>query len=55
MDSIIRTSKINLNLSNSLSYDIRYLIENPKKHHSFSIFIVAQWRQKFKPNEGTNF
>ena len=30
MDEIILKSKINLNISNSLSYDIRYLVHNPK-------------------------
>lgn len=30
MDEIMLTSKINLNISNSISYDIRYLIYNPK-------------------------
>jgi spore maturation protein CgeB len=30
MEDIFLTSKINLNISNSISYDIRYLLHNPK-------------------------
>lgn len=30
MDDIMMTSKINLNISNSISYDIRHLLHNPK-------------------------
>ena len=40
MDEIMLHSKVNLNISNSLSYDIRYLLHNPKNIFSLIKLLV---------------